>query len=65
MSLDKDDSDYLAFKETHLVVRTANLRVLNFFVQRTSEPVAPHSQFDWNLLYDDNKYANRTIYVYL
>ena len=33
---------------------------LNFFVCITSEPVLPRSQPDSNLLYNNNKYANRT-----
>ena len=48
----KDDSDYLAFKETTLS--------LSKFVYRSvflSVPVPPLSAHS-NLLYDDNKYAN-------
>ena len=52
----KDDSDYLAFKEITL----SNSK----FVYRSSllwEPVLPLSAHS-NLLYDDNKYANGTMY---
>ena len=51
----KDDSDYLAFKETTLSLRESQIR--SVFLSVPVPPLSAHS----NLLYDDNKYANGTM----
>ena len=56
----KDDSDYLAFKETTGSYIHQICLLLNFFVQACTAAFSFHS----NLLYDDNKYANGTMLLF-